>query len=43
MAPKLTAAEAKHDHPETQPKKHKQGFSIGPANLPDGTHRRKGK
>lgn len=23
-------------------KRHKKGFSVGPANLPDGTYRRKG-
>ena len=27
---------------ESQPKKRRDGFKIGPDNLPDGTHRRKG-
>lgn len=26
----------------SQPAKKKKGFSVGPANLPDGTYRRKG-
>ena len=43
MSPKRTIADAEHDHPETQAKRLKKGFSVGPANLPDGTHRRKGK
>jgi hypothetical protein len=25
-----------------QKQKHRKGFSVGPANLPDGTYRRKG-
>ena len=42
MPNKRTAPEAEHSHPERQAKKPKKGFSVGPANLPDGTHRRKG-
>ena len=42
MAPKRKQTEAEHDHPETQAQRFKKGFSVGPANLPDGTHRRKG-
>ncbi|KAF1850730.1 uncharacterized protein K460DRAFT_272264 [Cucurbitaria berberidis CBS 394.84] len=30
-----------HDDSEKRVKKQKKGFNIGPANLPDGTHRRK--
>ncbi|KAL8648395.1 MAG: hypothetical protein Q9210_005010 [Variospora velana] len=29
--------------PDIHPKKARKGFSVGPANLPDGTHRRKVK
>lgn len=33
-----------HDSESSRPaKKVKKGFQIGPANLPDGTHKRKGK
>lgn len=42
MAPKRKTADAEHTHPDTQDKRFKKGFSVGPANLPDGTHRRKG-
>lgn len=32
-----------HDGESARPaKKQKKGFQIGPANLPDGTHKRKG-
>jgi hypothetical protein len=30
------------DDSKKSSKKFKKGFQIGPANLPDGTHRRKG-
>lgn len=42
MAPRRTTTDVEHNHPETQAKTLKKGFSVGPANLPDGTHRRKG-
>lgn len=40
------ASKRKHDQIESEsrakkPKKAKKGFSVGPGNLPDGTHRRK--
>ncbi|CAF9911930.1 hypothetical protein IMSHALPRED_010641 [Imshaugia aleurites] len=41
MAPKRTTAEAEHAPPEPPAKKSKKGFSVGPANLPNGIHRRK--
>lgn len=41
MAPKRTTTEAQHYHPDTQAKRIKKGFSVGPDNLPDGVHRRK--
>lgn len=43
------AVKRKHDdvgaaavEPDAPAKKAKKGFSVGPANLPDGTYRRKG-
>lgn len=42
MAPRRRTTDAGHSHPEAQAKTLKKGFSVGPANLPDGTHRRKG-
>lgn len=41
MAPKRATAEAEPDHIGTQAKRLKKGFTVGPANLPDGTYRRK--
>ena len=41
MLPKILASDAEHSRPQSQTKRPK-GFSVGPANLPDGTHRRKG-
>ena len=43
MAPERSRAEAEHNHTGRQVKKPKKGFSVGPANLPDGVYRRKGK
>ena len=42
MAPKRPRPLAEHDPSVPEPKKPKKGFSVGPANLPDGTYRRKG-
>lgn len=44
MAPKRPRdAEASTENQSTEPPvKKKKGFSVGPANLPDGTYRRKG-
>ena len=42
MSPKRAIAEAEHDNSETKAKRFNKGFSVGPANLPDGTHLRKG-
>jgi hypothetical protein len=39
MAPKRPLED---DADSPKPKKHRTGFKIGPDNLPDGTHRRKG-
>jgi len=39
MAPKRPLED---DADSPKPKKHRTGFRIGPDNLPDGTHRRKG-
>ena len=42
------ASKRHHDQTESEhavektAKKAKKGFSVGPGNLPDGTHRRKG-
>jgi hypothetical protein len=47
MAPKRpkdtdgTTSNTKHQS-ETPANKKRKGFSVGPANLPDGTYRRKG-
>jgi hypothetical protein len=43
MAPKRSREDAiePSDSQAQAPKKHKKGFSVGPANLPDGTYRRK--
>ncbi|CAF9942336.1 MAG: hypothetical protein ALECFALPRED_009702 [Alectoria fallacina] len=41
MAPQRPTAKAGHDHLETQAKRPKKAFSVGPANLPRGLHRRK--
>jgi hypothetical protein len=39
----VMAEKRAHDGDSAKPvKKQKKGFQIGPANLPDGTHRRKG-
>jgi hypothetical protein len=35
--------EASQGAAEPQQKKKRKGFSVGPANLPDGTYRRKSK
>ena len=42
MAPRRKSDETEHQHPQRKTKSLKKGFSVGPANLPDGTHRRKG-
>ena len=44
MAPKRKQDDAGLDNPVDGGKQHKKkkGFSVGPANLPDGTYRRKG-
>ena len=44
MAQKRPAdtANAEADNKAVTAKKRKTGFSVGPQNLPDGTHRRKG-
>lgn len=38
----MATKRAHEDDSQQSVKKQKKGFSIGPANLPDGTHRRKG-
>lgn len=44
MAPKRTRDEADLEKSTSSPQlKKKKGFSVGPANLPDGTYRRKGQ
>ncbi len=44
MAPKRPHDEHDTDGGvEGREKRQKKGFSVGPANLPDGTYRRKGK
>ena len=43
MAPKRAASEIEPNISDSPAKKAKKGFSVGPANLPDGTHRRKGR
>lgn len=40
MAPKRPRED---DAPDSQPKKQRSGFKVGPDNLPDGTWKRKGK
>ena len=42
MAPERKPDEPGHQHPQRKANPVKKGFSVGPANLPDGTHRRKG-
>lgn len=42
MGPKRSQDDVLQDVAEPQQKKRK-GFSVGPANLPDGTYRRKSK
>ena len=42
MAPKRKQDESEHQNPQSKASSLKKGFSVGPANLPDGTHRRKG-
>ena len=42
MAPQRKQDEVLHQHSQRKAKSLKKGFSVGPANLPDGTHRRKG-
>ena len=43
MAHKRSATSADAGEDGTQVKRIKKGFSVGSANLPDGTHRRKGR
>ena len=43
MAPKRPVNDAEPDGNGREVKKPRKGFSVGPDNLPDGTHRRKGK
>lgn len=43
MVPKPTAEGTKPGDGNRETRKEKKGFSVGPDNLPDGTHRRKGK
>ena len=43
MAHKRPAASAEAVEDGTEVKKIRKGFSVGSANLPDGTHRRKGR
>ena len=42
MAPQRKQDKSEDQHPQSKAKSLKKGFSVGPANLPDGTHRRKG-
>lgn len=43
MAHKRSAPSDEADEGETGVKRAKKGFSVGSANLPDGSHRRKGR
>lgn len=43
MAPKRKTDDGEGDGEARQQKRAKKGFSVGPANLPDGTYRRKGE
>ena len=43
MAHKRTTPSAEAGEGEIRVKRAKKGFSVGSANLPDGTHRRKGR
>lgn len=43
MAPKRPVADVEPEERSHKTIKSKKGFSVGPDNLPDGTHRRKGR
>ncbi len=42
MASQRNGFQAQQQEPTTKKKKIRKGISVGPGNLPDGTHRRKG-